>query len=227
MADGDLITIGKAKFQEVSMVPLCILLRSEHVNKNDIRYSRKLPSYLYLECIEDGTTNIAAPDFSNAVEGSTVTDGTAIFEVKDKRRSDFAKIAEKIQRPQTIDGISFDGSKSISRYCVCTSSADAVQKLVACENFSLETGARVTVKFMSNNEAECPELNVNNTGAKEIWYRGKPIPGNHLMSDSVYEFVYNGSQYELVGSPSSNDATVEIIVSSEEPSNDVAIWIET
>jgi hypothetical protein len=60
-------------------------------------------------------------------------------------------------------------------------------------------GAEVTVKFTVTNTAENPKLNVNNTGAQPIYYRGAAISKGYLAADRTYTFRYNGSGYELVG----------------------------
>ena len=48
----------------------------------DIAFSASLPSSLVLECTTAGTTASTAPDFSGAVEGGTVTDGTVVWTYK-------------------------------------------------------------------------------------------------------------------------------------------------
>lgn len=87
-------------------------------------------------------------------------------------------------------------------YATCGTAADETAKVAATtpgSNFSLETGARITVKFTVTNTASNPTLNVNSTGAKDIYYRGSAISAGYLAANRTYEFVYNGTQYELVG----------------------------
>lgn len=87
-------------------------------------------------------------------------------------------------------------------YATCGTAAAEAAKVAATtpgSNFSLETGARITVKFTVTNTAANPTLNVNSTGAKAIYYRGSAISAGYLAKDRTYEFVYNGTQYELVG----------------------------
>ena len=42
-------------------------------------------------------------------------------------------------------------------------------------------------------------MNVHGTGAKPIYYRGSPISASYLAENRTYEFIYNGTQYDLVG----------------------------
>ena len=52
----------------------------------DVKHSPTLPSYAYLECIVAGTTAAAEPTWPSV--GSTVTDGTVTWTVRDKRVAD-------------------------------------------------------------------------------------------------------------------------------------------
>jgi hypothetical protein len=67
--------------------------------------------------------------------------------------------------------------------------------------FSLETGARVTVKFTYANTASTPTLNVNSKGAKNIYHNGSQITtgANKALLAGVCDFVYDGTQWHLVG----------------------------
>ena len=87
-------------------------------------------------------------------------------------------------------------------YATCDTAAATAAKVATTtpgSNFSLETGARITVKFTVTNTAANPTLNVNSTGAKAIYYRGSAISAGYLAKDRTYEFVYNGTQYEFIG----------------------------
>ena len=95
-------------------------------------------------------------------------------------------------------------------YATCDTAAAEAAKVAATtpgSNFSLETGARITVKFTVTNTASNPTLNVNSTGAKAIYYRGSAISAGYLAKDRTYEFVYNGTQYEFIGDIDTNTNT--------------------
>ena len=79
-----------------------------------------------------------------------------------------------------------------------------MEKAVALTGFVLATGARVTVRFTVTNTAASPTLNVNSTGAKAIKYRNAAITAGALAANRVYEFVYDGADWELVGDLDTN-----------------------
>ena len=62
-------------------------------------------------------------------------------------------------------------------YATCDTAK--VATITPGSNFSLETGARITVKFTYPNTATDPTLNVNETGAKAIYFRGAAIATNN------------------------------------------------
>lgn len=84
-------------------------------------------------------------------------------------------------------------------YGICSTDAATAAKTVECKGFGLITGAAVTVKFTVTNSAANPTLNVNSTGAKPIYYRGKAISAGNLAANHTYTFIYTGTQYDLVG----------------------------
>ncbi len=86
-------------------------------------------------------------------------------------------------------------------YALCSTDSSVSAKTVSVINFKLITGARVLVKFNNQNTAATPTLNVSNTGAKAIRY-GDTIfntSTTSLLKGHVYEFVYDGTYYQLVG----------------------------
>ena len=78
-------------------------------------------------------------------------------------------------------------------YGTCSTAAGTAAKTVDVDNFSLETGARILVKFSVTNTASSPTLNVESTGAKAIYYNGAAITAGYLKANKTYEFVYNGT----------------------------------
>ena len=95
-------------------------------------------------------------------------------------------------------------------YAVCNTSGSTVAKTVSITNFKLVTGVRVFIKFIyAHNSTTKATLNVNNTGAKSIRYKGygvfKGYNGGYNSTDKQYpntweageivEFIYDGTEW--------------------------------
>ena len=121
-------------------------------------------------------------------------------------KADINGLASKatiLNNKRYIEGVAFDGSANVCHYAVCDTVADTATKTVVISgitNYSLLTGSRVTVKFVNGNTASNPLLSVNGTAAKSIYYRGFAVPADALQEMSTYDLVYNGLQWEIVGS---------------------------
>ena len=115
--------------------------------------------------------------------------------------------ATKLATPRTIDGVSFNGTANITHYGTCATAAATAAKVVSCTGFTLATGAKITVKFTVTNTAASPTLNVNNTGAKAIQYRGSAISAGYLAANRVYTFIYDGTAYQLIGDINTDNNT--------------------
>ena len=115
-----------------------------------------------------------------------------------------ASSATKLATARTIDGVSFNGSANITHFGTCSTEAATAAKVVSVPNFVLATGSEVTVQFTVTNTAESPTLNVNGTGAKAIVYRNAAISAGYLAANRVYKFVYDGTNYELIGDIDTN-----------------------
>lgn len=137
--------------------------------------------------------------------GYTTNTGT-ITEIKmngsSKGTSGSVDLGTVLTAHQTIkqDGVT---GATVNRFGTCGIAAGTAAKTVAITTgtFSLETGAKVTVKFTYANTASNPTLNVGGTGAKNIFHRGSRITTgtNKALLAGTCEFVYDGTQYHLIG----------------------------
>lgn len=118
-----------------------------------------------------------------------------------------ADSATKLYTARTIDGVSFDGSAAIIHYGTCSTAAGTAAKTVSLTGFTLATGAKVSVKFTVTNSAANPTLNVNSTGAKAIYFKNAAISAGYLKANYIYEFIYDGTNYVLVGDVDTNTDT--------------------
>lgn len=103
---------------------------------------------------------------------------------------------------QTIkqDGVT---GATANRFGTCSVAAATAAKTVSITSgtFALEAGARVSVKFDYANTAGSPTLNVNSKGAKNIFHKGSQITtgSNKALLAGVCDFIYDGTQWHLVG----------------------------
>ena len=115
-----------------------------------------------------------------------------------------AGTATKLATARTIDGVSFNGSANIIHYGTCSTAAETAAKAVNCTGFVLATGARIAVRFTVTNTAANPTLNVNATGAKAIRYRNAAIAAGYLAAIRTYDFIYDGTYFQLIGDIDTN-----------------------
>lgn len=113
-----------------------------------------------------------------------------------------------------------------SAYGECSTAAGTAAKAVTiCTDgdttntaFTLIKGVSVQVKFTVTNTAASPTLNVNGSGAKAIYYNGAAITAGYLKVNKVYQFVYNGTQWDLVGDVDTN-ADIQVRVYRQDGSS--------
>ena len=138
----------------------------------------------------DNSSRVATTEYvQNAIAGITAPDTT-----------EGALAATKLSTARNIDGISFDGTAAVSRYAKCTTASSTQIKVVSVNNFKIEEGARITVKFTHTNTIANPKLNVSGTGDYYIKYREKNIPKEALRSGGIYDFIYDSKAWNVVGS---------------------------
>ena len=121
--------------------------------------------------------------------------------------------ATKLTTPANIDGVSFDGSAGIIHYGECSTAAATTTKVVACTGFTKVKGAWIAVKFTVTNTGAVAslQLNVNSTGGAPIKYRNANLPNaSTLTAQRVYLFVYDGTNYQLVGDLDTTIANTDI-----------------
>ena len=84
-------------------------------------------------------------------------------------------------------------------YGTSSTTAYTSTKDVTCSGYALTTGNRIAVKFSNRNTATSVYLNVNSTGAKQVYFRGAPIKAGFWDDGCVLDFVYDGTFYQVVG----------------------------
>ena len=91
-------------------------------------------------------------------------------------------------------------------YGTCSTGASTSAKIVsipATENFVLQVGDIIGIKFDNTNTANNPSLNVNNSGAKPIYYNNSAVSTSNLWASGeanrVTIFMYDGTNWIWMG----------------------------
>ncbi len=86
-------------------------------------------------------------------------------------------------------------------YGVCDTNSDVADKIVTCDDFSLFTGAEITVKFNKAPTTDVIKLNVNDSGAIAVDFSAcGNKPSEVIKATGCYGFVYDGTSWIYKGS---------------------------
>ena len=86
-------------------------------------------------------------------------------------------------------------------YGICSTKSNTSAKVVTCDDFSLITGAEITVKFTNTPTTDTITLNVNNSGAKNVDFSAcGNKPYDEIKANGCYGFVYDGTSWIYKGS---------------------------
>ena len=105
-----------------------------------------------------------------------------------------------------IDAIGTGGGGSNTAYATCSTAAATSEKVVTIdgnENWMLQKGSIVVVKFTNTNTATNCTLNVNNTGAKQVWYNNGVNTSNSNVlfgyANRYITYMYDGTYWVWIG----------------------------
>ena len=118
-----------------------------------------------------------------------------------------AETATNLKTKRTIDGVEFDGSAAIHHYGTCTTAAGTAAKVATLSTpggtFKLVAGALCYIKMSNANGVANATLNVNSTGAKNIYRYGTTAPGTSAKTSwqagEIVCFLYDGTSWLIVG----------------------------
>ena len=99
-------------------------------------------------------------------------------------------------------------------YGTCTSESTTTEKIIVISgntDWKLSIGSMIAIKFSNTNTAQNPKFNVNNTGAKSVWYNTSVISTSSLgyagTANRILNFIYDGTQYVFIGWSIDNNTT--------------------
>lgn len=155
--------------------------------------------------------------------GLTGGDITTTGTVKAKLKSETLSLLTAAARGSTSDreypiGLDADGNLSVNvpwtnttytpqklgfGYATCSTAAATTAKVATLTDYDLVKNGYVSVKFTNSVPANAT-LNVNSKGAKAIYYHGAAITAGVIGAGDLATFVYDGTNYHLVGLDSNN-----------------------
>lgn len=134
------------------------------------------------------------------------------------------------------DDVKLDGDPNIRRtvppspsgggggiaYGTCTTAAATAAKVVTLADatgWELKQGATICIKFTNTNTAQNPTLNVNNSGAKSVYYNTGLITTGSLWTageaNRFTSFMYDGTNWVWIGSSVDRNTTYSAMSTSE------------
>ena len=109
--------------------------------------------------------------------------------------------------------------EDITAYAEYTGDSTAVAVTTICGYFpaGLIEGAKVIIKI-EGDITTIKSLNVNGTGAKNVYYKGSSLSSGTISKYCIYEFVYDGNYWRILGVDTNTHYTAKTIITSDSSS---------
>jgi len=107
--------------------------------------------------------------------------------------TNLSSIASNLQNVTAISPAKFGMG-----YAVCDTAAATAAKTATIANYTLTEGALVTVKFTNGSTSTGATLNLNDTGAKNILYKGQALTSNIISAGDICTFIYSTNAYNII-----------------------------
>ena len=105
-----------------------------------------------------------------------------------------------------------EGDVPHSYYAVCSTSASVQDKVITIENFKLEKGTQITIRFENGNSVSAPRLKINNEAAKVIRMRTNETAGGTIQESwetgDVRTFVYDNYIWYMIDFQNQNSRNI-------------------
>lgn len=108
-------------------------------------------------------------------------------------------------------------AKAGAKQATSSTAAGTAAKTATCAGFQLVAGVSVTVLFADANTTASPTLNVQGTGAVQIWINGKQASTDNPVlwtAGTAVTFLYNGSVWTVMEPPGANTTTCSTAAST-------------
>lgn len=157
-----------------------------------------------LNYVDGVTSNIQTQLNGKASTSTATTSANGIMSSTDKTKLDNTNVA----------------------YGTCSTAAATAEKVVTISgntNWTLKTGSIIVVKFTTTNTASNVTLNVNNTGAKSIWYNNAAYTANSNSvcgyANRYTTFMYDGTYWVWISNGVDNNSDTKNTAGSTDSSS--------
>lgn len=121
-----------------------------------------------------------------------------------------AATASKAGLMSADDKVKFDALVAMLGYYVCDTAAGTAAKTISATGYTLTNGGCIRIKMTYGNTASGVTLNINGTGAKNLYYDGaQASSSNSWDAGDVLEVFYDGTQYQCASGGGGKFATGE------------------
>lgn len=130
-------------------------------------------------------------------------------------RAAMANLGISVSNSDTIDILAAKlanadiGSGDMNYYGECSTAAGTSAKTCTIQDFKLEAGAIVAIKF-ANKVSSGATLQINDTAAKALYFRGYAIVNGIINNGDVATFIYDGTNYKLISVDNPWKSRIEI-----------------
>lgn len=121
-----------------------------------------------------------------------------------------AATASKAGLMSADDKVALDKLVAMLGYYVCDTAAGTAAKTISATGYALTNGGCIRIKMTNGNTANGVTLNINGTGAKNLYYNGEQASSsNSWDAGDVLEVFYDGTQYQCASGGGGKFATGE------------------
>lgn len=121
----------------------------------------------------------------------------------------------QVQLDSKSDSTHTHSNASLGQGCgYCSTSSSTVEKTVSLSNYIAKTGGIVSVEFVYSVPASAT-MNINNTGASQIYYRGSAITKDIIKGGDTATFIFDGIRYHLISVDRWHEDIVELQATDE------------
>lgn len=136
-------------------------------------------------------------------------------EVTDDAINDITKVKVLAETPERL-GIG---------YGICSTASATLAKEAALNGYNLTTNGVVAIKFEYAVPANS-KLNINNKGAKSIYYKGVAIVDKIIKAGNTATFYYDGTNYQLVAVDNPSGGHVILDTEEQELQQREKLWFK-